>query len=687
MKKIYELIHKMVIVLLLVLIPAYSWSQEKGVVSGAPENPASSGSYWSVGAFGGLMQFNGDLSKNLWLNLSSNSIGYDVGLVATRQFNDIIGARIRLAYGAVKSGVENKYTWDFEGGNGTPGYVTQSFETTLYETDLQLTVNWLNMILGTDPGRLVSSYVIAGIGIDQATGTKRDDLANMEVATLGDDATKLNMGNNSGLGGSNLQYKVGAGLGFDFNINRNFSVPVEFYWRWQNSDLLDMTRGGAEEVFNDMYSSGTIGLTYKFGYKDDAPPAAFEPMEEKVYVPAPKVVFSVTAPRNIPAQRQVREIFPVRNYVFFDAGSTEIPERYILLQKDQVKDFREDQQELATGKRLTSRSARQMTVYYNVLNILGDRMLKSPSSTVKLVGSSGNGSDDGKMMAESVKTYLVTVFGINASRISTEGREKPKIPSEQPGGELELELLREGDRRVSIESSSPALLMEFRSGPDAPLKPVEFKTLQEAPIDSYVTFLVDGGTVAFNSWSLDVIDDKGVHQSFGPYSQDKILIQGKSILGTRPEGDFKVIMTGLAKNGEVVKKEARVHMVLWTPSAVEEGMRFSILFEFDESRVIGLYDRYLTDVVAPKIPGGGKVIIHGHTDNIGDPDYNKTLSGARAAEVKGILESALLKAGKTGVEFETHGFGEDTNFAPYENEFPEERFYNRTVIIDIYPQK
>jgi hypothetical protein len=58
-------------------------------------------------------------------------------------------------------------------------------------------------------------------------------------------------------------------------------------------------------------------------------------------------------------------------------------------------------------------------------------------------------------MSESIKTYL-DVFVINPSRISTKGQSKPNIPSEQPGGTLEL-ALREGDRRVSIESNSPSL--------------------------------------------------------------------------------------------------------------------------------------------------------------------------------------------------------------------------------------
>jgi len=32
-------------------------------------------------------------------------------------------------------------------------------------------------------------------------------------------------------------------------------------------------------------------------------------------------------------------------------------------------------------------------------------------------------------------------------------------------------------------------------------------------------------------------------------------------------------------------------------------------------------------------------------------------------------------------------YGEDEAMSPFENKYPEERFYNRTVIIDILPNK
>lgn len=404
-------------------------------------------------------------------------------------------------------------------------------------------------------------------------------------------------------------------------------------------------------------------------------------------LPPVVVAFFVNAPKNVPVERRVRETFPIRNYIFFNKGSSKIPNRYVLLKKEQVKDFKEDQLEVFKPKKLSGRSARQMVAYYNILNILGDRMQKKPTTTIKLAGSSENGVADGKEMAESVKQYLVDVFGIDPSRIVTEGLDKPKNAAVKEGGTKELELLAEGDRRVTIETISPTLLMQFQSGPEAPLMPVEIDAVQEAPLDSYVTFNAQGASQAFVSWSLEVQDEKGKIQHFGPYKEDKVSFRGKLILGSRPEGDYKITMVGTTKAGETVRKETSVHLVLWTPPKDEQGMRYSVLFDFNKSKTTEVYEKYLTDIVAPKIPIGGKVIIHGYTDIIGEEASNLNLSLARANDAKEILQKSLANLGRTDVTFEVLAFGENEKLAQFENKYPEQRFYNRSVIIDIIPKK
>jgi hypothetical protein len=37
----------------------------------------------------------------------------------------------------------------------------------------------------------------------------------------------------------------------------------------------------------------------------------------------------------------------------------------------------------------------------------------------------------------------------------------------------------------------------------------------------------------------------------------------------------------------------------------------------NKSKAISIYEKYLTDVITPKIPVGATVIVHGHTDVIG----------------------------------------------------------------------
>jgi hypothetical protein len=154
-----------------------------------------------------------------------------------------------------------------------------------------------------------------------------------------------------------------------------------------------------------------------------------------------EVQFTIEPPTNTGYVETVREVFPIRNYVFFDDGSTNIPARYVVLNKSEVKNFKEDQVELNTPNNMSGRAERQMLVYYNVLNILGDRMVKNPNTSITLIGSSEKGEEEGLMMAQNIKTYLVTTFDIAESRIKVEGREKPFIQSVKVGGTSQLELL------------------------------------------------------------------------------------------------------------------------------------------------------------------------------------------------------------------------------------------------------
>ncbi len=431
------------------------------------------------------------------------------------------------------------------------------------------------------------------------------------------------------------------------------------------------------------------GIALKFGISKKSTPekTVTQPVTAPVVVAEKEVQFSVRAPKVIPLSRQVKETFPLRNSVFFDAGSVEIPNRYVQLNNAQASSFKEEQLQQGQPANLNDgRSARQLAVYHNILNIMGDRLRSNPQSAISLTGSSNKNPAEGKVLAENVKQYLVSAFGINPSRISTEGRDKPVIPSEHPGATKELALLREGDRRVDIESTSPELLMQIGGVNAGFLKPVQITAVQQDPLDSHVIFSAGDANELLKSWNVEVTDEQGNVQHYGPYTTDEASVPGKTILGSNTQGNYKIVMLGETKSGHAVRKESSVSLIK-REDPKQEGLRYSILFDFDKSNSIDAYKNFLTDVVAPLVPGNSTVVIHGHTDIIGDEKYNHSLSHERAMGTQQIIESALSKAGKTGVKFETYGFGEDESMAPFNNKLPEERFYNRAVIIDIIPGK
>ncbi len=461
------------------------------------------------------------------------------------------------------------------------------------------------------------------------------------------------------------------GVGYDIPVSSKVSLsPFVSYHPYFGQD--------ARTIESWSVSTVRAGIALKFGRARKA-----KETKEIAAMPVKEVMFSVRAPKTVPVKREVSETLPLRNSVFFDEGSVNIPSRYVLLNTNEASAFKESSLQNQQVPDMTGRSARQLNVYHNILNILGDRMRANPGATIALSGASSNGPGEGKTLAEAVKQYIVSGYGINSSRIATSGRTKPLVPSEQPGGTKELVLLREGDRRVDITSTSAELLMEVGGGM---MKPVQILATQIDPLDSHVIFDVAGAKTVLKWWTLDLTDEGGTVKHFGPFTSERQTMTGASILGNNKSGSYKVVMLGETKNGLSVRKESTVSL-LREDEAPEKGYRYSILFDFNKTNSIASYNKFLTDVVSPLISTGSTVIVHGHTDIIGDEEYNQKLSDNRAAETKKVIAQALSHAGKSNVTFEVLGFGEDSNRTPFENNLPEERFYNRTVIIDIIPGK
>jgi len=425
------------------------------------------------------------------------------------------------------------------------------------------------------------------------------------------------------------------------------------------------------------------GMAIKIGCVHRAEPATTSEITVPPPAPAPNIQFSVSAPSYVPSQQVVKETLPLSNYVFFDIGNTEIPSRYILLTKSQAVGFSEMQLQ-DCQKDPSTRSARQLTMYYNVMNIVADRMRIHPDVTITLIGASaGKGEAIARANATSVKNYLVNTFGIDPSRIKIEARNRPLIPSELSTSKIDTELTVAEDNRVDIVSNSPYLMTEVKDNSAPCLNPIEVTSLDgSSPGDAKVTVNATGASSSLRSWSLDVKDSAGNSQHFGPFTSDVTNLSGAAILNGSANGSYTIVMTGYTREGDSIKKSTSFTLSRQAvPSQQEQYL--SILFEFDKSRTVATYTDFLATTVSPHIQNNSIVVIDGYTDNVGSADYNQTLSVQRAQEAQLILQAATSASNLKEVEYRTNGHG-NVN-APFPNTLPEERFYNRTVVIDVIP--
>src|SRR5690606_6159821 len=162
---------------------------------------------------------------------------------------------------------------------------------------------------------------------------------------------------------------------------------------------------------------------------------------------------------------------PLRNYVFFEEGSTQFADRYARMTPAQAAACREEQLQDSMPAAPTGRSARQIAVYRNILNIISERLRRNPGTTITLTGMSARGPRHGEERAEAVKRYLVETFGIDGSRIAAAAREEPPLPRGR--GPEDLRMLRAENQRVEISSRSPEMLVQVGEGNQFMLKPVE----------------------------------------------------------------------------------------------------------------------------------------------------------------------------------------------------------------------
>lgn len=362
---------------------------------------------------------------------------------------------------------------------------------------------------------------------------------------------------------------------------------------------------------------------------------------------------------------------PFLNYIYFEAGDSEIPSRYnVFHSQNDIQNFDESELKGTLEK------------HHNILNILGRRLLDHADASIRIVGCNSNrGVEQGKIdlsrsRAEAVRAYLKYIWGIEGSRIQVEAHNLPVVASTSSRKEG-----REENQRVEIYSDFPALLDTVKSTyvqeiSDAKQFIIQPQINSGYEIDHWTIKLAGDGMTIESLSGSDVIEP-----AYHLFLAD---------VGLRRLSTYRTITAGIEvtdRKGQstLAQAQADVRFIRRQERlAQKEGYRVLekyalILFDFNRSDIKAHNQDIIDRIVAriKELPTA-TVSIVGHTDTIGHEAYNLDLSIKRAKSAYDFILSGGVQAGDS-ISYKGIGLHD----ALFDNELPEGRALNRTVTVTL----
>ncbi len=363
----------------------------------------------------------------------------------------------------------------------------------------------------------------------------------------------------------------------------------------------------------------------------------------------------------------------VLNNIFFAPNSAQLDARYQRLEADKRGQFYlEDLADLEI-----------LQIYYQVLNIIGQRMNTHPKAILTLTGFADalqekNDRDLAKSRAEVVRSYLISIWGIQSQRVIVKVGSSRTLMATN-GDEI---LESEEQRRVEIQcNNSPEVLEELRfeyriRAVEPPALRVRYTLPQDNIAGKADTYTLLATQLANeDEWTQKV---KELFRNAMVSADASGEIQAEWDL-TNPKNQPVSRNQVILRLGEDVRTEIPVQL-----ESVEDKLQNKIaderidsytLFSFaygTNAPLSGNSDALrIIQQIKQTLKPGAIVIVRGYSDSRGNPATNLALSGQRAQSVANLI-------GFSGADVKGVGV---TNLS--DNRLPEGRFYNRFVQVDI----
>lgn len=447
------------------------------------------------------------------------------------------------------------------------------------------------------------------------------------------------------------------GIGYDIPLNANNTIwltPEAFY---TYSVTNYVHNNPPSDEFFPVTLSG--GASLKFALA--GPPAAPPPTPIAATITAHGVMpdGSLTADLVSPQQAiHTRASIPLLPYIFFDNNSAVISTRY---NRSGATGFNE-QTDLAGKDALDAN--------HDVLDVTGERLKDNPSMTCTIVGTNSNSGDErhnielSKARATAVADYLENTWGIAPSRITVDQRDLPELPT-NPVTKAGIE----ENRRVEISSTSADLTA-----------PVKIENRQAVSVGATtvrydMTVTPDPTVHTYTGWTV-TLDKDGVQLAppltgtgAPPASTTQDLPNSTQYVGQ----PVHYTLTVTDDQGQTAHADGYTRIESKTVDHNNLEKYGMLSFDFDKADINARAQQMLQLISESVSAGATGVNIDGYCDATGTPEYNQTLSEARANAAVTALRS--MTSLPSNVTVRGHGL-RDPRFT---NDLPEGRQLNRRV--------
>jgi outer membrane protein OmpA-like peptidoglycan-associated protein len=373
---------------------------------------------------------------------------------------------------------------------------------------------------------------------------------------------------------------------------------------------------------------------------------------------------------------RVSEVFvqqhaPLVPALFFDRGSAEVPDRYVLTARAMADSF-------SLGG-LAGLDV--FEIQHHLLDIIGYRLRADGDASVTLAGSASK--DEAVSIAgpraDRVRAYLQSVWGIDNSRIIVDAAHGAMPRSSETGEDG-----RGDNRRTEISSNRPGLLapvvtQQVVRNFDPPLVRLSPWYQADAGLKRWDLTITQKGKLVARYSSVDSgigddpdlmwrIDHETVDSMLAPLVAELVVEDSTGARDTsRSELPMVLARKLTVVNGEVQhdgnSEQITYNLVAFNYNVAELG-------EQNEAQIAS---------IAASIKEGARVTITGYTDRIGEERHNVQLSTQRAERVAAALRAQIRARGLEGIQLITTGAGIET--ARFANDVPEGRVLSRGVSV------